>query len=549
MGTSPNKFWLALCLILFAGLLLRLPNLNESLWNDEIWSTRVLMGSLAALYHTVLDDWHPPFYQAFMFVWIRLFGDSELSVRMPSLLCGISSIFLVYALASEVVGRKTALLTSFLMAVSPAHIWYSQEARPYSLLSFFLLLALVAYLRLKEPEPHRIWFLIYFGSLFSSAMTHYYLGVYVALISVICFLDQHQRKRAILAMNFLILVCLAAWIVTVFALMGVPTGGGYLRAFTFHALWRLFFTWFLFGDSWGAEWRHWEMPSAQIFFLVVFIYGVTLMLLRKPVGQVTNLSYRFSEKTWGALNLVWFLFALPVFLLVATAFGFRGYVERSMFVALPFFYIVISRGVIGIADAPLSDRFGSFGRTFVKTFGGVCVGVVISLNIFTLKEYFRRDEEWTVYKPNPDWRSTARYLENEISRSSEQPVIFAVIPPLELTYYNSRFRSVGGNSLGREEAQKFWGIYSRPSHIENVHEVLSKSGARKFYLIHNKYWSGRFNDVFKNLLKDPGLQYHNKQSFKGIDVHSFMLRADMDEESALGNMRNGQSSQFDYPSL
>src|SRR5262249_3515057 len=143
--TSPKVFWLALALVLISGLMLRLPNLNESIWNDEVWSTHVLIGDLASLYQTAIGDWHPPCYQVFMFGWIRLFGDSELSVRMPSFLLGVSSIPLVYALASRVVERKTALLSSFLLAVSPTHIWYSQEARAYSWLLFFLLLSLIAY--------------------------------------------------------------------------------------------------------------------------------------------------------------------------------------------------------------------------------------------------------------------------------------------------------------------------------------------------------------------------------------------------------------------
>jgi hypothetical protein len=57
---KPDRYWLALILILIIGLSLRLPNLNESLWNDEIWSTRVLIGNLSALIHTAIDDRHPP---------------------------------------------------------------------------------------------------------------------------------------------------------------------------------------------------------------------------------------------------------------------------------------------------------------------------------------------------------------------------------------------------------------------------------------------------------------------------------------------------------
>ena len=521
---KPDKYRLALFVILITGLSLRLPNLNESLWNDEIWSTHVLMGSLKALYGMAINDLHPPFYQALMFVWVRVFGDSELSIRTPSFVSGILAILLIYVYASRVVDRRTALLSSFLLAVSPAHIWYSQEARAYSLLLFSLLLSLLAYLKLKEPEPdpHWIWYLVYFGSLFSCALTHYYLAVYVVLITMICLLERHSRKRFILAINFLILACLAAWIIIKFTLTGVPIGGGYLGAFSFRAFWRLFFNWFLFGDSWGEQWRRWPMFSAQLFFLALFIYGLALALLLK--------------KTRGnARTLALYLFAIPVFLLVASYFGFRGYIERSVLVALPFFYIVIAKGVIGLAEVSESKSLGAFGRTFVKSLAGACVVIIILLNVFTLKEYFRRDEEWTVYKPNPDWRSAARYLEGAINASSDRSsgpmAIFAVVPPLELTYYNSRFINIwlglvkGQDVLTGEEARAHWEIYSiGPDYLKNFekfYDALSRTGAHAFYLIHNKYWSGEFESVFNNLMKDPRVQYQSIQSFKGIDIHEF----------------------------
>lgn len=530
--TQPGKLGkhgFALAIILIIGLSLRLPNLNESIWNDEIWSTRVWMSNLKDFYALILDDWHPPFYQIFMFVWIRLFGDSELSVRMPSLLPGMSSIFLAYALASSVVGRKTALLASFLMSVSPAHIWYSQEARPYALLLFSALLSLVAYLKLKDPDSRRLWLLIYFLALFSGALTHYYLSVYVGILSIICILERHQRKKLILAMNVLILVCLAAWVIIVLTHTGRPVATQYLRAFTFRDLWRLFFTWFLFGNAWGKEWRQWQMFSAQLFFLAIFIGGLAALLFRRK-----------TREAWSARTLVCFLFAIPAFLLVATFWGYKGYIERSVFAALPYFYIVIAYGVISVMEIPVAERFGSFGRASIKALGGVCIAVVIALNIFTIKEYFRRDEEWTVYKPNPDWRSTARYLEERLNNPAESLAIFVTIPPPELTYYNTRFRTVFPAAPGEEVfygevARLYWGIYCiEPSYVRNTqkfHNALSKTGARTVYLIHNKYWTGSFYIVFELMMKDPVLQYESAQSFKGIEIHKFILRADATELS------------------
>ena len=132
-----NNSWIPLLILLIIAVSLRLPNLNESLWLDELWSTHVKLGNIILLGRQVLYDSHPPFYYLFMFSWIRLFGDSELSIRIPPLIFGVLSIFLTYKLALRFVGKKGAFLTAFLMSLTPVHIWYSQEARHYSAILFF----------------------------------------------------------------------------------------------------------------------------------------------------------------------------------------------------------------------------------------------------------------------------------------------------------------------------------------------------------------------------------------------------------------------------
>src|SRR5690349_14402381 len=68
---------------------LRLPRFNKSIWFDETWSTSVKLGSLPDLMGIIRGDLHPPLYSVVMFVWIRVFGESEISIRTLPLLCGV----------------------------------------------------------------------------------------------------------------------------------------------------------------------------------------------------------------------------------------------------------------------------------------------------------------------------------------------------------------------------------------------------------------------------------------------------------------------------
>src|SRR5690242_18782828 len=150
--------WFWVFLIVLVGFTLRLPGMNESLWFDELWSTSLKLSDLKSLAITSLKDVHPPFYSILMFFWILLFGDSEIAVRVPPLIFGVLSIFLTYVLAARLTDQRTAYLAAILLCLSPVHIWYSQEARAYSALLFFLLVSITAYLKLKDPEIKPIWF-------------------------------------------------------------------------------------------------------------------------------------------------------------------------------------------------------------------------------------------------------------------------------------------------------------------------------------------------------------------------------------------------------
>src|SRR5208283_5242433 len=60
-------------------------------------------------------------------------GLSEAWLRLPSALCGIASVPLMYIVARRLVSAGAALASAALLAFSPTHVYYSQEARSYTL--------------------------------------------------------------------------------------------------------------------------------------------------------------------------------------------------------------------------------------------------------------------------------------------------------------------------------------------------------------------------------------------------------------------------------
>ncbi len=72
--------------ILLAGVLVRLPGLEESLWFDEIFRTASTFKQPSILSYFLFGDVHPPLDSLILLAWTTLFGDSEVSVRLSSLL-------------------------------------------------------------------------------------------------------------------------------------------------------------------------------------------------------------------------------------------------------------------------------------------------------------------------------------------------------------------------------------------------------------------------------------------------------------------------------
>ncbi len=129
--------------IMLLALGLRLYRLDaQSLWYDEGFSVYLARLEVAEITARTAADIQPPLYYYLLHAWIGLFGDSEAAVRGLSVLWGVFTVPLIYGLARRLFHSQPAgLLAALLVAVSPPHVWYGQEARMYTLLTFLCLLS------------------------------------------------------------------------------------------------------------------------------------------------------------------------------------------------------------------------------------------------------------------------------------------------------------------------------------------------------------------------------------------------------------------------
>jgi mannosyltransferase len=156
------------------GLLLRRYRLGaQGLWFDEADLAARARAPLAELLAAFLRPGeNGPLYGLLMAAWVRLAGDGELTLRLPSMLAGALAVPALALLGRALGGWRIGLLAAGLLAISPYAVWYSQDAKMYALLTLLTpatWLALLAALRRDRPG----WWLAY------AALTAVSFGVHV----------------------------------------------------------------------------------------------------------------------------------------------------------------------------------------------------------------------------------------------------------------------------------------------------------------------------------------------------------------------------------
>lgn len=133
--------------IIFIGALLRIYQLGaESIWLDEAATYFLSSDNLSGIYEATKNDVHPPLYY-FVVHFFLLTGKSEILLRFPSMVFRIIAIPLLYMLGTRMFTVKEGLISSFLLSVSLSHIYYSQEARMYSMMVFLTLGSIFFFIR------------------------------------------------------------------------------------------------------------------------------------------------------------------------------------------------------------------------------------------------------------------------------------------------------------------------------------------------------------------------------------------------------------------
>lgn len=182
----PGPRWVTLIALgLVAGALRAFDLGEESLWLDE--ATTVLYvrrwGPVQLLANLPEFSPHPPLYFLLAEFWTTLFGTSEVAIRSLSAAFGVGAVLALYGLALALYDRRTAFVSALIAALSSFQLYFSQEARMYSLMGLLSVLSFLAFVRIHQGGG-RAWLAGYVLATAALLYTHVLAVVVVAAQAV-----------------------------------------------------------------------------------------------------------------------------------------------------------------------------------------------------------------------------------------------------------------------------------------------------------------------------------------------------------------------------
>ena len=190
-----------LVVITFLAFALRLVRLDfQPLWWDEGYSVFFATRDFGTMLARTAIDIHPPLYYALLQLWMSVAGKSDVALRLFSVVIGTVTIPLLYALAQKLVhDTRIALIAAMLLALSPMHVYYSQEVRMYGLVTLLGLASVYLFAQLLPLKPGTVksvtLALLYIPITTAALYTQYYAAFIVAfeILYAVWYFGRHTK--------------------------------------------------------------------------------------------------------------------------------------------------------------------------------------------------------------------------------------------------------------------------------------------------------------------------------------------------------------------
>jgi len=380
---SKNYVWFFLSIILIMSVSLRLYKLDfKSLWLDELYTVATThpQSSVNFIIDYCRSD-QPPFYFLVIHYWFKIFGYSSFVARLFSVLIGVLGVLAMYFLGKEIKNQQTGIIASFLTCINYFQIYYSQEARFYSMLFLLTVISFLFFIRgLKyKTIPNYVCYVLATVALLYTQ----YFGLLIFLIQGLAFIGYVIVFNA--NRKFIFVGMLLAVIIAVSFLPWIPT---LIYDSNISSYWierpKFFFPLVYFYIYWGKDF-------VSEFLLVV----AGLVYLRYLIGLVKKSNYFKEDVFFGAMLIGWIVvsYAIPY---IRSVISTPMLIPRYTLIALPAIIIILAMGV-----QQLSSHF---------RYGVLAIILVSSMvHLLFIQDHYRKIDK-------AQWREAAQIVKDRHDR-------------------------------------------------------------------------------------------------------------------------------------
>ncbi len=349
--TKNLKHWLPTLAIIFTLWLasgLRFYQLDaQSFWNDEGNSARLSERSLPLIIEGTASDIHPPFYYLALRGWRELFGDTEFGLRSFSAFAGILTVAMTFTLGRLFYhggpgkARQTTFVllgATFLAAINPALVYYSQETRMYALLALLSTLSTFLLWQWLNSRRGIAWAAAYILTAAAGLYTHYFFPAILLFQNLVVLIWLFRSFRALLfspsellgkrpigktfwqwlAIMALVILIYLPWLPVFWRQAG---GRPAVREPFLPFLWDST-NWLAFGET--IPQTGWFWPAFAVVGLLLWAwYSKRRHILMPFLGTAVPVLFMFAAGTTQPAFYKFMLSAVPFFILwLSGAFGF-----------------------------------------------------------------------------------------------------------------------------------------------------------------------------------------------------------------------------------
>lgn len=136
---------------------------------------------------------HPPLVFWVQHVFIKIFGENMIAMRLPSALLGIASVYLLYLIGALLFAPRIGLIAAAIYAVTLNAVYISRIGLQEAYVIFSMLLVLYWFLRGLNEKKYLVWAGVAFGL---GLLTKYTAGIMAPIIGTYILFFRRDLLRA-----------------------------------------------------------------------------------------------------------------------------------------------------------------------------------------------------------------------------------------------------------------------------------------------------------------------------------------------------------------